>query len=289
MAWLASPIVRRYSILRAIPLSFFSRDLYRDVAASWRGFGLAYLALVVALLTLFVVGRMQVALSRWAEGPARGFADQVPTMVIRHRVVEIDRPMPFVILDRGSGKEIVVVDTTGQITSLDGLEAGVLVTADRVQFRRSASETRMFTLTGVDSLTLTPAKARRWLTLLSTWATPCVAPFVFGGMFVFRLIQLLVFALVGLLVARLAHARLDWSQVMRLTAVALTPALVLDPMIDLSRVRLPGRGLLWTGIVLAYVVWAVRANRSGPEASEAVETAQNPGEPVRGPEGSPPG
>lgn len=276
--------MRRHSILRALPLSFFSRDLYRDVAASWRGIGLAYLALVVALLTLFVVVRMHVAITRWADGRGREFADQVPTIVIRQRVIEVDRPMPYVMVDRVSGKEGVVVDTTGQITSLDGLEASVLVTADRILFRRSAAETRMFSLSGVDSLTLTPALARRWLTLFSTWISPCVAPFVFGGMFAFRLIQVLVFALVGLLVARLARARLDWSQVMRLAVVALTPALILDPMIDLSGIRLPGRSLLWTGIVLAYVVWGVLVNRSGPEAPEAIVTAQVPGEPVQPPQ-----
>jgi uncharacterized protein DUF1189 len=262
--------VRRYSILQALPLSFFSRDLYRDVAASWRGIGLAYLALVVALLALFVVVRMQVALGRWADGPARGFADQVPTMVIRHRVVEIDRPMPFVMVDRKSGEEVVVVDTTGQVTSLDGLKARVLVTADHIVLRKSVAETRVFSLAGVDNLTLTPARARRWLALFSTWASPCVAPFVFGGMFLFRMIQVLVFALVGLLVARLARVRLDWLQIMRVTAVALTPALLLDPLIDLAGIRLPGGGWLWTAIVLAYVAWGVLANRSTPEASATV-------------------
>ena len=291
MPWLASRIVRRHSILRAVPLSFFSRDLYRDVAASWRGIGLAYLALVVALLTLFAVVWMQVGLGRWAKGPALGFADQIPSIVIRHRVVEVDRPMPLVIVDRSSGKEWMVVDTTGQITSLDGLEASVLVTADHVFYRRSAAETRMFSLAGVDSLKVSSTRVRGWLGLVSTWAVPLIAPFVFGGMFLFRLIQVLVFALFGLLAARLAQVRLDWSRLMRLTAVALTPALLFDPLIDLSRIRLPGRGLLWTGIALAYVAWAVLANRSGPEAPGAVVTAagEPAGEP-RGPEPTaPPG
>ena len=275
--------MRRHPILLAIPLSFFSRALYRDVARSWRGIGLVYLVVVVAILTLVVMIRMQFGVSRWSQTQGQGFAEQVPTIVIRNRVIEIDRPMPYVIQDRQTGAELAIVDTTGQITSLDGLEARVLLTADRLVYRKSAAETRVIQLSAVNNLTISRAVAKRWLGIITMWTTTVMAPFVFGGFFGLRLFQVLVFALVGLVVVRLVKAPLDFSALMRLTAVALTPALVLEPVLDVARWKPQFWGALWTAIALAYVVWSVLANRPEAEApAPVVSEPRPPAEPLAG-------
>ena len=160
------------------------------------------------------------------------------------------------------------MDTTGRITSLDGLEAQALLTATHVYYRKSDTETRVFDLSRVRDFTITPTKARRWLTLLATWLLPIISPFIFGGLFAFRLLQVLVFGLVGLLVARMVKAPLDFPALMRLTTVALTPALVLEPLLELVRWTPPVFELIWCVLVLGYVVWAVLANRPAAEASE---------------------
>lgn len=258
------PGVRRYSILQALPLSFFSRGLYRDVARSWRGIGLAYLLLVVALLTLVIVVRMQVGLDGWVRRQARDVADQVPTIVIRHQVVRVDAAMPCIIRDRRTGAAFAIVDTTGQVVSLDGQQARVLLTRDHLLLRKSAAETRVFDLSRIEDFTLDAARARRWLGLFATWASPVAAPFVFVGLLCVRLVQQLVLAGIGLLVGSLARVGLDFAAHMRLAAVALTPALVLEPVLELLHARPPGWGLLWSAIALGYLVWAVLANRAGP-------------------------
>lgn len=275
--------MRRYSILQGIPLSFFSRQLYQDVAKSWRGIGLVYLVVIVALVAASVLLRMQLGLNKWAGGPAQGFIGQTPTVVIRNRVVEVDRPMPYVMSDPATKTEVAIVDTTGRITSLDGLEARVLLTADQIQYRKSTAETRVFSLSGVKDLTISAPKAKRWLSLFAAWATPAVAPFVFGGLFALRLGQVVVFAAIGLLVARSMKAPLDFSALMRLTAVALTPALVLEPVLDLVSWKPPMLGMIWTLAALAYLVFAVHANRA--EADVATVTDPMPQAPTDPPQG----
>lgn len=256
--------MRRYSILQAVPLSFLSADLYRDVARAWRGVGVAYLVVLVALLALMVVIRMHVGLSGWVNRDARGFVEQIPRLVIRHRVVEVDGAMPLVIRDARSGVELAIIDTTGQITSLDGLEARLLMTRDHIFYRRSAAETRMFNLSGVNDFTVDSARAGRWLGVFGTWASPIMAPFVFGGLFALRLVQQLLLAAVGLLVGRLTGVALDFSGHMRLAAVAMTPALVLEPVLELMGAKPLWWGMLWIALAVGYLVWAVRANRAAP-------------------------
>lgn len=260
------PPMRRYSLFHALPLSFFSGELYRDVARSWRGIGMVYLVLLVALATLVVVIRMQVGLGRWAHGEARGLTEQIPRMVIRHRVVEVDAAMPHVIHDLKTGTAVAIIDTTGQVTSLEGQAAFMLVTSTQILYRKSTAETRVFELAAVKDFTIDSARAGRWLGLLATWAAPIAAVFVFAGLFCFRLLQQLMLAAIGLLAARAVRAPLDFSALMRLAAVALTPALLLEPLLDILGVRPPGFGMIWILIVLFYVVWAVRANRPDPTA-----------------------
>jgi hypothetical protein len=256
--------MRRYSILQAVPLSFFSGDLYRDVARSWRGIGLAYLVLLVALLTLVVVIRMHLALAGWVNRDAREFVGQVPRIVIRRQVVEVDGAMPLTIRDSRTGAALAIIDTTGAVTSLDGQEARVLMTGDHIFYRKSVAETRVFNLSGVTDFTVDSARAGRWLGIFATWGTPIATPFVFGGLFCFRLLQQLLLALVGLLVGRLARVGLDFSGHMRLAAVALTPALVIEPLLELFGARPSWWGTVWIAVALACMVWAVRANRAAP-------------------------
>ena len=270
--------MRRYSVFQAIALSLFSRALYRDVAKSWRGSGLIYLLIVVAILAFLVLVSMQIGLNRWVRGPAQGFAEQIPTIVIRQRVVEIDCSMPYAIEDPKTGEEVAVIDTTGLIGSLDSLEARVLLTADQLHYRRSTAETRVFSLAGIQNLTITSTKVKHWLTLLSFWAVPALAPFVFGGLFVFRLFQVVLFAVVGLLVAKVVKAPLQFAALMRLSAVSMTPVLVLEPVLDWVGWKPPGWAMIWTVLALGYLVWGILSSRPQGEMDAPVASPEAPTE-----------
>src|SRR5262249_54845262 len=158
-------------------------------------------------VTLLVVIRMKLSLDGWIRGQATDIVNQLPKMVIRHRVVEVDRAMPVVLRDPASGKELAVIDTTGQVTSLDGLQAELLVTATHLIYRKSAAETRLFDLRQVKDFTVDPARARHWLELLSLWVAPVTAPFIFLGLFLVRFLQQVVLASLGLLAARGLNAK----------------------------------------------------------------------------------
>src|SRR5438034_9579350 len=140
--------MRRYSIVQALPLSFFSRDLYQDVASNWRGAGLMYLLLLVALPTALFVIRIQVAIGQWAHGDAMQIVDQVPSIRILQGVVHVDRPTPLTITD-SKGVALAIIDTSGSIASLEGSEAHVLLTRDHLYMRKSGAETRVYDLLNV--------------------------------------------------------------------------------------------------------------------------------------------
>jgi hypothetical protein len=70
----------------------------------------------------------------------------------------------------------------------------------------------------------------------------------------------LIYALIGLLFARMLNANLDYKTLMRLSAIALTPVLVLNLLFEFVPVHIPGWLLLGIMIELGYLFFAVKVN-----------------------------
>src|SRR2546428_11609695 len=111
--------MRRYSVVHALLLSFFSRDLYRDVARNWRGAGLIYLLLLVALSTVLFLARAQIGIAQWARGEASQVVNQIPPIQIRHGVVQVSGPSPLIIR-ASKGTTLAIIDTSGSVASFEG-------------------------------------------------------------------------------------------------------------------------------------------------------------------------
>ncbi len=175
--------MRRFSNLRAIALSFFSKELYRDVARNWLGAGIVYLPLISFLSVVPALVAMQLGIAAFAREEAGPILAQIPTTLVHNGRVSAAVRMPYVI--RGSsGRPVAILDTTGQVTTLDTTGAQILVTSTQLIMRKSASETRTFELARVQHFELDRSKAARWLRLVVNWFALALSPFVFGGLFV---------------------------------------------------------------------------------------------------------
>jgi hypothetical protein len=258
---------RRFSNLAAIVLSFFSRDLYVDIARNWLGAGIVYLLLVSLLSILPPLIEMQSGVARFARKEAAPILEQIPPVLVHGGRVSSPVAMPYTIRDK-HGRAMAILDTTGQVTSLDSTEAQVLVTATRVSIRKSAAETRVFELGRITHFELDRDKAARWLERIVTWLAPALSPFVFAAVFVFRLCQVLLFAGLGQLLAGPLKARLGFAALMRLAAVAFTPTFALDALRGAAGLHVPLWWLLSLVIAFVYLVFAIQANRESEPASQ---------------------
>ena len=108
---------------------------------------------------------------------------------------------------------------------------------------------------------------------------PALYPLGILFSFIFRAIQLLIYALIGLLFAQMLNANLDYKTLMRLAAISITPVLVLNLLFEFLPVRIPGWWLLGIVIELGYLFFAVKVN-SEPDVPQyqpppAYPTVQN--------------
>src|SRR5437762_1391096 len=120
MTEFAAPEPRRYSAFSALFLApLFSGELSRDIARRWRGIGFWFVVLQLLITWLVVLIVWQRGFNRFVQNDMPKISDQIPPVTIKDGVASSPVTQPYEIKDPESGKPFVVIDTTGQINSLD--------------------------------------------------------------------------------------------------------------------------------------------------------------------------
>ncbi|HVQ37851.1 MAG TPA: DUF1189 domain-containing protein [Pyrinomonadaceae bacterium] len=252
--------MKRYSIFHPLVLSFFSKSLYKDVGKNWRGTGLLYLFLLLALVWIPTVIKGQLGISAWVNGESKEITKQIPAITISKGQVSTDVPTPHIIKDPKTAEDIAIIDTSGTYQNLDSSDAKLLLTKSKLIVRRRATDSQTYDLSGVQSFSLDQAKVDGWLATTKTWFTPIVYPLALISSFIFRAIQILIYALVGLGFARMLKTNLDFKALMRLSAIAITPVLLLNLLFEFVPGRIPGWFILGIIVALGYLFFGVKAN-----------------------------
>lgn len=252
--------MRRYGLLHPLALSFYSQPLYQDVGKNWKGAAFLYLLLVLALCSLPGVVQMQVGLADFVQKDAAGLIQQIPRISISDGEVSTDVETPYYITDPKTHKPLIIIDLTGRFTSLEGTEAKVLLTKKQVIAKKSDQETRVYDLSGVKKFSIDRATIERWLQLARSWITLLLFPLVLLFSYCYRVFQVFIYGLIGLIFAKISHASLDFMASVRLSIIAITPVLVLDTVLDLAKVHVPSWWLICFLIAMGYLFFGIKAN-----------------------------
>lgn len=257
--------IQRYSIVHPLYLSFFSKSLYQDVARNWKGLCLTYLLALLALSVIPGVMRIRSNLINFFNTEAPGYVKQMPTITVKDGKVSISKPQPYYIKDEKTDKPVMIIDTTGKVTSLTHSPAVVLVTKTSVIMKTDKNETRTFDLSDVKSLVVTRSVMYDWMDSFQDWAAFIFYPLALFFSFIYHIIEVLFYAVVGHIFARSMQARLPFRSIVRLAVIAITPSVILGTLLAIAQINVPYWWYVSIVISTAYVYFAVRAN-SGREA-----------------------
>lgn len=251
--------MKRYTYFHGLILSFFSKAFYKDVGLNWTGTGLLYIAVILALLSIPTVIKMQRDFAHFVDNEAPAMTNQIPAVKIKNGVLSTDVQTPYFIKNPDDGTPLAVIDTTGQYTSLDQTPATVLITKNKV-IAKNRTETRIYDLSTVESFEIDRARVEGWLSTAKQWLILVVYPFAVLFGFIFRAVQILIYALIGMAFASMLHTSLNYQTLMRLAAVAITPVLVLDLLLEFLPFKIPLWTILGIGVALGYLFFAVKSN-----------------------------
>jgi hypothetical protein len=252
----APPLTPMY---RAPLLAFYSRPFYREVALSWRTRGFIYLLLLLCVCWVPALVQMSIQGSHFMATRADDFIRQLPTLTIAGGKASIDGEEPLFIIDRETGQEFAIIDTTGEITSLDGFNAAVLITGTQILTQQGELDTRSYDLSTIQDLTLTPADAYRWLNLTMIWGPAFLFPFLVVGSFAVRLLQTFFYALIGMVLKLATGTNLDFASLLSVSIMAITPAIVAATILLVLGITPPLGWLLFFGLSMAYLLFGMSA------------------------------
>ncbi len=257
--------MRKYSVLQPFALSFYSKELYRDVAQHWRGTGFAYLFLLLAITWLPITFKVRSGFVDWLNENAPAFLLQVPSITIHNGRVSTDVDTPYVITGN-DGKPIAIIDLTGEYRDLDDTEAILLLTEDKLLAKQqNRNETRMYDLSQVRSFSLNRQDFEAWAIWCRRWFGVLFYLIVLPSEYIYRILQSLLYAAIGLAFSKSLKVSLAYSAVLRMAVIALTPVILIQTVLSYIGINVPGLALLSLALALGYLYFGIKANAEPPE------------------------
>jgi uncharacterized protein DUF1189 len=251
--------VSKYSVFQIPLLSFFSTDVYRDVAFNKKGTGFGYLFLLLAVCWLILVLSVSYKVGTYIDKYSPGFLNQFPEITIIDGQASIRESQPYYISDPETGESFAVIDTTGSITSLDQTEARMLMTRTSLMFERNKFETRTFEFRELEDMLVDRELISNWIEVFKSYFSVFVYPFALVGSFLYRVIQVMIYAVIGLLFASICKTELEFTQLLRLTVVALTPSIIINTLLWSTATHLPLSGLMFFALTMVYLYLGIKA------------------------------
>ena len=219
---------RRYTIIHPLFMSFYSKDFYRDVAQNWKNYAFLYLLFLLALCSVVKTVKIHYDFSDFVTKHAPAYISQFPVVTFSNGKASIEADEPYFIKDPKSGENIIIIDTTGQINSLNDTSAVMLLTETKLIIKKSDRETQVFALSEIENFRIDQNVIYGWLRIAQKWLAVVLFPFLVLGSFVYRLIQVLIYGIIGMLFASILKTDIEFQSLISIAIMAITPVVLLD-------------------------------------------------------------
>lgn len=266
-----------YRYRQALYLSFYSSRLYVDVVKRWRGFGICYVLLLIAVVSIPLSVRMIYGFNQYFNEQMLSPIKQLPRLLVQNGEVTFDKPMPYLIKNK-SGAVVAMVDTTGKVKDMhDPMypDLTMLITKNKIYFRSPPLHFQSATsdmnrhvyeqalekdanevFVGEEWVQSSGIFRVKYLTEVMVY--PCVTMFLFS----FYAGFLFMLALLGQVFARaIFKVKLYFQDACRLMAVASTPLIIVFFIMMTMRWQGLGIGYVYVALVATYFSYGVLAVR----------------------------
>ena len=251
-------IMKRYRFFQAPAMAFFSPSFYKDVGLNWKGTGFAYLLLLLAICWVPTFIQFQLSVANYVENKAPAIISQIPPIIIIKGEASADVTQPYKIIDPDSGKVLVLIDTIGKTVSREKIESIALLTKTEAIIKKSDVETRIFSLKKIEFFVLDKQKVSSWLKMFRNYGALVLFLFFVIVSFVFRILQLLIYAVIGLLFTKICKTKHSYQTLLRLSVMAITPVIIISTVVEIAAIKIPLQSLLYFIAAMGYLFFGVK-------------------------------
>ena len=253
--------MKQYNVFQAIILSFYSKDLYRDVARHWNGKSFLYLLMIVALSWIAAIYQFQVSLNESYRLNSDKIVKQIPVITINKGIIKTPENRPYLIYD-SDNKLFAIIDTTGQYRSLNQAKASVLITKTEIISQTKPNKTRIDRLPSIMNMVISAEAINNVILKLIgyTWIMAYLFMLLFS--FLYRIIQAFLYSIIGMFFSSFCTVPLFYSQIVQLSMVAVTPAIVVATLFDYFGIVFLYQYLFYFFVAMFYLFYAILANKN---------------------------
>lgn len=250
-----------YTLFEALYLSFYSKRLYREVAATWGGKAFVYAFLILTLAWIGHVIGYQTSINHIYKTTSHALVEQLPVITVDHGKISTPENRPYAIKALDDPNQVIVmIDTSGQYTTLAEANAEVLMTENSI-ITKSDNETKIYELPRALTYTFVPVMVNEKISAVIGYAWVLMLPFLILASFFVMIIKSLVYALIGRIFSAFTHAGVNYVQCMILYFVSVTPALALRTVFESFSIHFHYQGWLIFAISIAYLFFAILVNK----------------------------
>ena len=245
--------MKKYRFFHPLFMAFFSKSLYQDVGRNWKGVCFLYLLILAAVSIVSPIIQIKGFLNTKFPEIINPIIEQIPAITVSKGHVSIDQDEPYYIKAFDSEQPLVIIDTTGKITSLPDDKTVLLITKTKI-----ITKEQEFDLPKEKDLIVDQYKVQEWIDIFTKWFLIAIIPIMFITIYIFYIIGDLILAAIGMLFTKILKVKLDYPALMRLAIIAITPAVLVNVLFELKGINIPF--LILLVIDLGYLFYAVKAN-----------------------------
>jgi hypothetical protein len=247
----------RYRAWHLPVLSFYSHRLYRDIATRWKGTNLGFLFLLLAVCLIPTSHHISKKISASLDQLSDIYLMQIPELHIIDGRVATDAPQPYSIIE--GNRTVLIIDTTGQINTIDEAGADALLTSSQLIIGQAGRPDQVFDLASIKNLRINQSVVAEGIESLKKMIAPFY--YILGLIFSYLLFVLsaLLCGAIALLFASIQQKKITYAAGLRLAVTAFTPALLVSTALK-SLIR-PIPPILYILLALTYLYMAVGAVR----------------------------
>lgn len=254
-------MMNQYGWLKAFYMSFYSRNLYRDVAQNWGLGTFFYLFLLLTICWGVQMFRIQPLINLHAETMINNAAPQLPEKItIKDGIIATPENRPYVI-ENGETKEIItIIDTSGKYKSLEDIKTPVLITKNKVFYSDDNNTVKIYTIPTSIETDIVPAKIKEVMLKMINWLWVLIFPVALVISFFYRVLQSIFYAIIGKLFAMAANIKIAYVEIVKLSMVSITPTIIISSVMEWFDSWHP-HAFLFFILAMGYLIFAIGANK----------------------------
>ncbi|MBN1384539.1 MAG: DUF1189 family protein [Elusimicrobia bacterium] len=252
--------MRKYGVMHPIVLSFFSKDFYRDVAKNWGFASFVYLLIFVILCSIPIIIKIDSGLRKAVEIGVKEIVSQFPAVTIKNGELSINKPSPYFIKAPDTSRRIIAFATEGEFSSPEEAKSMILVTKTSVIMEQNSRETRAYDLSEIQKeFSFDKEDIRKWAGYIK-YLIYIVTPLLWIWVYIVRILQALLLAIVGLIFAKILKSGLTYGKLILLAIMANTPGIVVKTLLSSVGASIQLWWLMGLIISCGFMFFAVRSN-----------------------------